>query len=80
MKNQHGIRRVVVALIFMWFTPCLAGTSVQYVYDDLNRLVWEKYGNGRITVYEQHEVGNHIGRYAVPNLLCANYGASGVWT
>lgn len=43
-------------------TPCLA-ESVNYTYDDLNRLTRAEYGNGTAISYSYDEVGNRTQKY-----------------
>ena len=79
MKNKRGIQFFVAALTLMWFLPCFAGTRVQYVYDNLNRLAWEAYEDGSATVYQYDEVGNRLSRRTYQQLIYANYGSAGLW-
>jgi len=40
--------------------PSINGESINYVYDDLNRLTRIEYGDGRVTAYEYDETGNRV--------------------
>jgi YD repeat-containing protein len=62
MKIIHAQKKIIllviiVALFFINLIPSFAET-VNYIYDDLNRLHRVEYGNGRFIEYTYDEVGN----------------------
>jgi len=62
-KIRHGLL-ISVALITLLFTslPTIRAQTVNYVYDDLNRLIRVEYGNGVVIEYEYDKAGNRLER------------------
>lgn len=62
MKRQISVPIVITVLLWLLFsTPGLAAT-VEYTYDDLNRLTRVEYDNGAITEYTYDAAGNRLSK------------------
>ena len=64
MKRDQASRRIIPAILIALFLitaiPCLADT-IQYTYDELNRLIrTENQANGSVVEYQYDAVGNRI--------------------
>jgi YD repeat-containing protein len=60
-KMRHGLLSslVVIGLFVMWFGSSYAET-INYIYDELNRLKRVEYENGTVIQYTYDKAGNRL--------------------
>ena len=61
LRIRHGllISLVVISLIVVSFNTSYAET-VNYIYDEVNRLIRVEYGNGTVIEYTYDKTGNRL--------------------
>jgi YD repeat-containing protein len=55
------IGAALITLLLTWL-PTIRAQTVNYVYDELNRLIRVEYGNGVVIEYEYDKAGNRLGK------------------
>src|SRR4030042_3785214 len=61
LRIRYGllISLIFISLFVMWFGNSYAET-INYIYDELNRLIRVEYGDGTVIEYTYDKVGNRI--------------------
>ena len=79
MRNRLLISLTVISLILISFTASYPDT-INYIYDELNRLIRVEYGDGNIIEYIYDKTGNRTHLYVGKYTLTVNLVGSGTVT